>query len=254
MEENKGYSAVIGSSSAPYINGLANANVLATNQWGVSHPSLPNYLAFVSGSTQGVTSDCTTCGPFSGAELGGQLTAAGISWKSYQEDMPSACFTGGSSGNYAKKHDPFVYFNDVLTNGCSSHIVPFSQFATDMANGTLPTFIFVTPNLMNDMHTGTVAQGDAWLKANIDPLLHNPWFTGNAAGADLILTMDESIGDATNGGGHIPTVVVSSSGKHLTDTTFGNHYGLLRAIEESYGLPLLGGAASPSNGDLRPLF
>ncbi|TMD01028.1 MAG: hypothetical protein E6J03_11395, partial [Chloroflexi bacterium] len=122
------------------------------------------------------------------------------------------------------------------------------------ANGTLPTFIFVTPNLLDDMHDGTVQQGDAWLKANIDPLLHNSWFTGNAAGADLILTMDESSGSNTNGGGQVPTVVVSSSGRHLTDSSFGNHYGTLRGIEEAYGLTLLGGAASLSNGDLRSAF
>ena len=254
MEENKGYSAVIGSSAAPYINSLANANVLATNWFGVSHPSLPNYLAFDSGSTQGVTTDCTTCGPFGGADLGGQLSAAGISWKAYEESMPSACYTGGSSGEYAKKHNPFVYFSDVLNNGCSSHVVPFSQFATDMANGTLPTFIFVTPNLLDDMHDGTVQQGDAWLKANIDPLLHNPWFTSNAAGADLIVTMDEHEADNTNGGGHVPAVVDSSSGRRLTDGSFGNHYGTLRGIEEAYGLTLLGGAASLSNGGLRSAF
>ena len=124
IEENHAYGSIIGSSAAPYINSLANSNQLATASYGTRHPSLPNYLALTSGSTHGVTDDCTGCGPFAGPDLGGELNAAGIPWAAYMETMPSACSTVATSGAYAKKHNPFVYYSDVLGSACASHVVP----------------------------------------------------------------------------------------------------------------------------------
>ncbi|MGH7776959.1 MAG: alkaline phosphatase family protein, partial [Candidatus Dormibacterales bacterium] len=262
MEENKGYGSVIGSSSAPYVNALAGQYASASAWYGVWHPSLPNYLGIVSGSTQGVSSDCTGCGPFAGPSLGSQLTQAGIPWTAYMESMPSPCSIAGGSGNYAKKHNPFVYFSDVLANGCAAHDVPYpgaAAMVSALDGAGAPDFVWVTPNLTDDMHNGSVAQGDAWLQANLAPVLASPWFLDYES--TVVVTMDEwssdntGVGTANPGGGHILTLVISHSSLGVgAYTSPGNHYGMLRTIEEAYGLPLLGGAGDPRNGDLTALF
>jgi len=252
IEENKGYAATLGTCSAdPYWCSLAASDASLTNWHGTSHPSLPNYLAFDSGSTQGQTSDCTTCGPFSAPDLGGQLTAKGIPWTAYMESMPSACFTGGGSGEYAKKHNPFVYFTDVLNNACTTHVLPYpgaSSMVQALNSANAPDFVWITPNLLNDMHDGTVQQGDAWLKANLAPVLTSSWFTKFKS--TVIVTMDESNAGSTN---QIPMVVISNAAKNRGNiASAGNHYGTLRTIEEAFGLSRLGGANSGT--DLLYLF
>jgi hypothetical protein len=243
MEENRGYAATLGScGSDPYFCSLAAKYASFTNSHGVSHPSLPNYLAFDSGSTQGQTTDCTTCGPFSAADMGGQLTAKGITWKAWMESMPSACYTGGSSGEYAKKHNPFVYFADVLNNACAAHDVPYpgSSAALSALDGTsAPDFVFVTPNLLDDAHDGTVQQMDTWLSANLAPILASAWYLDFPS--TVIVTQDEGNAGTTN---QIATVVISnvSAGKGNV-TTLISHYAVLRAIETEYGLAYLSAAA-----------
>jgi phosphatidylinositol-3-phosphatase len=252
MEENKGYAATLGScGDDPYLCSLASQYASYTNWYGVSHPSLPNYLAIDSGSTQGQTTDCTSCGPFSAPDLGGQLSANGIPWTAYMESMPSACYTGGSSGDYAKKHNPFVYFTDVLNNACTAHDVPYpgaSGLISDLAGASAPSYVWITPNLLHDMHDGTVQQGDAWLTANLAPVLTSPWFLNY--NATVIVTMDENNSQSSPAGGQVPVVVISSdaAGQGAISSS-GNLYGTLRAIEEAFGLGYLGAAADPSNGD-----
>jgi acid phosphatase len=260
MEENKGYAATLGSCAAdPYFCSLA-ANYATDTAWyGISHPSAPNYVAFASGGTQGVSSDCTPpgCGPFSVPSLGGQLTAAGVPWRAYMESMPSPCYSGAGSSLYAEKHNPFLYFSDVrAASNCATVEVPYPGAAglvTALGGTGAPDFVWITPNLANDMHSGTVQQGDAWLKANLGPVLASPWFTGGDA--TVVVTMDENDAQSTPGGGQVPLVVISSNttGKGSV-TVSGNHYGMLRSIEEAYGLGLLGGAATGANGDLVALF
>jgi phosphatidylinositol-3-phosphatase len=265
MEENKGYAATLGScTSDPYLCGLASSYASATSWYGVAHPSVPDYLAIDSGSTQGVTTDCTSCGPFTATDLGGQLTAAGIPWTAYMESMPSACYTGVGglpSSVYTKRHNPFVYFADVLDNGCAAHVLQYpgaSSLVATLNGAGAPDFVWISPNLRDDMHSGSVTAGDDWLQANLAPVLSSPWFTsGNAT---VIVTMDEDDEDDTGccgdaAGGLIPMVVISNaaSGKGSL-ALIGDHIGTLRTIEETYGLGYLGGAASPADGDLLPLF
>jgi acid phosphatase len=262
MEENKGYTAVL--SGAPYLDSLAHA-YLSSSAWdGIDHPSAPNYVGFLSGSIQNVVGDCTPpkCGPYTTTSLGGQLTSAGIPWTAYMESMPAPCYTGASSGLYAEKHNPFVYFNDVLRNNCASHVVPYpgsSSLVSTLDGSNAPDFVWITPNLMDDMHDGTVAQGDAWARANIAPVLASSWFKDY--NATVIVTMDE--GDANGSasccgqlaGGPIPMIVISNraTGRGSVAIT-GDHYGTLRSIEEIYRLQLLGDAANPVNGDLSSYF
>ena len=265
MEENKGYAATLGSCSAdPYLCGLASSYASVTPWYGVSHPSVPNYLAIDSGSTQGQTSDCTSCGPFTATDLGGQLTAAGIPWAAYMESMPSACYTGTGglpATPYTKRHNPFVYFTDVLDNGCAQHVLPYpgvSSMISALDGAGAPSFVWISPNLYDDMHSSTVTAGDSWLQANLGPVLASPWFTG--ANATVIVTMDEHEDDDTGccgdaAGGLIPTVVISSAaGGKGSVATVGDLYGTLRTIEETYGLGFLGAAAGAADGDLLQLF
>jgi phosphatidylinositol-3-phosphatase len=260
MEENKGYGATLGSCAAdPYYCSLAASYATDTSWYGISHPSAPNYVAFVSGGTQGVSSDCTppSCGPFNVPSLGGQLTAAGIPWRAYMEGMPSACSAVASSGLYAEKHNPFLYFNDVRSaSNCTTVEQPYPGVAglvSALTGAGAPDFVWITPNLAHDMHDGSVAAGDAWLRANLAPVLASSWFT--AGNATVIVTMDENDAASTPAGGQVPMVVISSKAKGMgAVTTHGNHYGALRSIEETYRLGLLGGAASSANGDLTGLF
>jgi acid phosphatase len=240
VEENRNRSEVIGASSMPYLNSLAR-KYGNTSKWnGVAHPSLPNYLALISGSTQGVTDD--GCGySFAGTPtIGSELSLAGISWKAYLEDLPEAGSEVCTSGEYAKKHNPFAYFPE--TNG--PNVVPASQFTTDESSGQLPDFIFYVPNLINDGHDGTNEQVDNYLKGLIPGLLASSWY---AEDGTIIITWDES-----NGEEEIPTVVVHGSGSSQLLTAAGNHYGTLATIESLYAVPLLGHAAGATT--LAPLL
>jgi len=241
MLENKGYAATLGTCSAdPYYCSLAATYASYTNSHGISHPSLPNYLAFDSGSVQGCSSDTCSTG-ITAPDLGAQLSNAGIPWTAYMESMPSACSTATGPSPYARKHNPFVYFTD---NGARCHDVPYPGAAGlggALASPGAPDFVWITPNLNNDMHDGTVQQGDAWLKANVAPILASSWFTNFPS--TVIVTMDE--GPSSN---QIPTVVISSVSKGQgAITSLVNHYSVLRATESRYGLSFLGGAATASD-------
>ena len=261
MEENQGYAATLGSCGAgspdPYLCSLATDYASATAWSGVEHPSQPNYIDIVSGANQSCTSDnCVGAGAYSARDLGGQLNSSSIPWTAYMETMPSACYTGSSFGSlYVLKHNPFVVFQDDMPpNAC--HIQPYpgsSGLVSALTASSAPDFVWITPNLNDDMHDGTVSQGDTWLKTNLQPVLTSSWFLD--FNSTVVITMDENSGDNTGGGGHVPMVVISSRAKGRGKVAMtGNHFGTLRSIEEAYGLPLLGAAASPSNGDLSSLF
>jgi phosphatidylinositol-3-phosphatase len=258
MEENKGYKATLGSCGAggadPYWCSLAAKYASDTSWLGVAHPSEPNYVAFASGGIQGCTTD-TSCAAnsLSQTDLGGQLTAAGVPWVGWMESMPSACSTG-NGGGYVLKHNPFGFFKDNYSGTC--HIRPYpgvSSALSTLDSAGAPDFVWITPNLTHDMHDGSVQQGDAWLTANLAPILASPWFLNFSS--TVIVTMDENDAQSSPGGGQVPMVMISShaAGKRAIAAA-GNHYGLLRSIEETYRLPLLGAAANPANGDLRSWF
>jgi phospholipase C len=130
------------------------------------------------------------------------LDAAGISWKAYEEDLPSVGYLGCSSGNYAARHDSFVYFSDVKNSSADQkNIVPFTQFATDVDTDSFPRYSFITPNVCNDAHDCALSVADAWLYTNNAPLLNTNMFQPGGDGV-LIIVFDEGT-DSTNGGGQI---------------------------------------------------
>src|SRR5881227_4195181 len=139
VEENTDYSSVIGNSSMPYLNGLAQQYALATKYYAVTHPSIGNYFMMTVGKI--ITNDDSYSTVVSDDNIVRHLIAAGKTWKSYAEDLPSVGYTGGDVGNYARKHNVFALLSDVVNDPAPrSRLVPFTQFATDLANGTLPTF------------------------------------------------------------------------------------------------------------------
>ncbi len=235
MEENKPASGVVGNASAPYLNGLATSYSLATDYWAVTHPSLPNYLAITGGSTAGITSDCSP-GPScraSGVNIADEIIASGRSWKMYAESMPAPC-SPTSSGEYAVKHNPFLYYASVTRDRayCAAHDVPFSQFAGDLATTTsLPNYSLISPNLCNDMHDCSVATGDAWLAREVPEILGSPAFTQQ--NSLLIVTFDE--GD--NSSNTVACIFAGPAAKrHSTSATAYSHYSVLRTLEDAWRL------------------
>jgi hypothetical protein len=244
--ENKEYGSVIGPGDAPYTNALARRYTLLTNEYAITHPSLPNYLALIAGSTFGVSSDCTDCYQ-NGLNLVDQLEAKGVSWKAYMQDMPAPCYQGAFGGNYAKKHNPFMYFDDIRGNSERCHkIVPFTELSRDLKDGSLPRFSFITPNLCNDTHDCPVSVGDRFLRSLLPELMRALRPRGI-----VILTYDE--GDTDAGccaearGGHVATIIAGPGAtRRERITTQLDHYSLLKLIEDQWGLAHLGRAASPS--------
>ncbi|HEY3312201.1 MAG TPA: alkaline phosphatase family protein [Anaerolineales bacterium] len=249
--ENQSYENVIGNSSWPTLNSLATQNVLLTNYFAVRHPSLPNYIAMISGDTQGFTKDCTDCF-LDKPNLADLIEKSGRTWKTYQEDMPSPCYVGDAKPYY-QKHNPFIYFDSIRLNleRCQRSEVPLTQLEPDLAAGQLPNFAFIMPNLCNSAHSCPVETADAWLKAMVSRLQSSDALGQNSL---IVVTFDEG-GEGSNGsccgmggraGGHIATVLVSPQARvGFQDTTAYSHYSLLKTILAAWGLPELGNTQMP---------
>lgn len=234
--ENHSYGQIIGSGSAPFLNTLANRYGLATDYHAVGRPSQPNYLALVSGSTQGVSDDGVH--DVTATTLFDQLEAAHRSWRVFAENVPAGCFTGASSsggqdgpGTYVRKHEPAISFTSISASPqrCAQ-ITNLSSFDPAAAD-----FNLIVPNLCHDMHDCSVRQGDAWLSQFV------PRITDSAAFRDgglLVIVFDE----AKSGDDAQHTVLVfarASLAAGTRATGRATHYSLLRALEELWGLPCL---------------
>jgi hypothetical protein len=250
VEENHGYDEVIGNSQLPFINSLARQYGSAANWFDLSHPSLPNYLGLMSGSTWGSNSDSTPQdATYAGPSFVDELARGGIGWRAYIEDMPRACDLSDQfgPGHYDVNHVPFLYFDSIRGDPARcGQVVPYGALSTDLSSGRAPPFMWVSPNLIHDMHDGTNAQADGWLGGLLQEVMGSPWWS---QGGVVVLTWDES-----ESGEQIATIVVSARLRHATLTNRGDHYGTLRGLEELYGVGLLGASASPSHGDLLPLL
>jgi acid phosphatase len=238
--ENHGNSQILGNRAAPFLNGLIQSQLRLTNSFAVTHPSEPNYLALFSGSTMGLTSDACPV-DLSGPNLASELSAHGLSFAGYSEGLPAIGYTGCTAGEYARKHNPWVDFANVP----AAENRPFSSFPTNY--NLLPTVSFVVPNLLHDMHDGTIAEGDAWLHIHLQAFA--TWaITHNSL---LIITWDEAEAGATN---QIPTIIAGARLMPGTDDSHTTHYNVLRTIEAAYGLAALGSSATaaPLTADWQP--
>ena len=239
-EENHDYADVLDSAGMPYLDSLAEQYGLATQYYANTHPSIGNY--FMLGTGQIITNDDSYSTIVTVDNVVRRLLAAGKTWKSYAEDIPSVGYTGGDVGGYARKHNTVALLSDVANDSTQrQNLVPFTQFATDLANGTLPDYANIVPNLCNDAHDCPLATADTWLRTNIAPLLASATFQQDGL---LIITFDEAGSDKTHGGGRIAWVVVSPKAKRAyQSTTLYQHQSTLRLTLEALGITQFPGTA-----------
>lgn len=234
VEENKSYTKITNDTDAsPYLTALGEHGAVFTQSEGIAHPSQPNYFALFSGQTNTNGDGCPAVGisPTS-PNLASELAAAHRTFRAYDEDQPQAGYTGCTSAQFARKHTPWTYF----TNIPSASWVPFSDLTT---YEKLPDVAFIIPNLVHDMHSASIEEGDTWLKAHIEPLV--AW--ANTNNTLVIITFDESSSPITN---HIATYFV---GPMVRPGKYGraiNHYDVLRTIEDLEGTAHAGKAAMAS--------
>jgi phosphatidylinositol-3-phosphatase len=233
VEENRSQAGIIGNRSAPFINALAAGGAMMAQSFAETHPSQPNYLALFAGDTFGLTKN--TCPVNGGAlpNLGSELLAAGYTFAGFAEDLPATGSTVCSAGKYARKHVPWANFSNIPP----ANSVPFSAFPPPANYSSLPTVSFVIPNNDNNMHDGSVTQGDAWLSRQLSGYAN--WAKAN--NSLLILTWDEDDGGSRN---QIPTVIYGAHVRPGTYTEQISHYNVLATLQQMYGLPKTGKAAN----------
>ncbi len=242
IEENHTYDEILGQTSKPqdpFLRRLAAGSAVFTDAQAITHPSEPNYLALFSGSTQNVVDDSAPAGPYTTPSLGGEIIAAGYRFAGYSESLPKIRYTGGSVGAYKAAHNPWYQFADVP----ASANLPFTRFPAKFSK--LPTVSFVVPNLKHDMHDGTIAQADQWLRANMKR--YSTW--AQKHNSLLVVTWDENDDSAVDN--QIPLLFdgpMVRPGQYAEQI---NHYNVLRTIEDMYGLPPLGASAdTPAVADV----
>ncbi len=243
--ENKEYGDIVGEPTAHYINDLIEHYGLATNYTAVAHPSQPNYIALFSGSTQSVKDDKRHT--VNATNLVDQLEAKGKTWKIYQENFPSGCFTGmtatggaDGSGQYLRRHNPAISFSNISeSSGRCANIVDFGPFDPAAAD-----FEMIVANSCNDMHDCSVSEGDKFLQQFVTRIVDSvAWKNGGV----LFITWDEGT-TKKGGGGQVPTIVVSpQTPAGLQSSTPHNHYALLRTIQDAWGLGCLAQTCSANN-------
>ena len=233
--ENKERGSILGSKSAPTFTAYAKRYANLTQYYAATHPSLPNYLALISGATR-VNVNCTDC-QFDATTLADTIEASGRSWKVYAEGLPSVGFLGAASGRYVKRHNPFMYFRSVVTSpGRLARVVPLPQLRTDLGAARLPHFAFVVPDLCNSMHDCPVRVGDAWLRRTVPPLLKLP--------RTVVFVVFDEGSTSVRGGGHIAALALGTAVRRgVRFRAVAGHYGLLRTVEDAWRLPRLGNSA-----------
>ena len=253
--ENHAFSQVIGSPFMPYLNSLATQHSLATNYFADTHPSIGNYFMLTTGNIE--TNNDAFTGTVSSDSIPRAFAAAGKTWKSYMESLPSVGYTGGDVYPYFKHHNPFAYMTDVLGSSAeTANLVPFTQLASDMSSGAVPNFAFIAPNAEDDAHdcpTGgsvcldsdKLTAADNWLKTHIDPLIQSPALANSV----FVIVFDESLdADVVDGGGKVPMVMAGSHVKAgFKSTTVYQHQSTLRLV-----MDLLGVADHPGNSATAP--
>lgn len=248
VEENQSYSDVIGNALMPYLNALAKQYGLATQYYANTHSSGANYFMLTTGSATAASN-----GTVSGDNIVRHLLSAGKTWKAYAEGMPSVGYTGGDVNSYTRSHNPFTYFSDVVNSDVQrQNLVPMTHFAADLANGALPNYSFVVPDILHNGQNGALSQADQWLKANIDPLMKDPGFQQD--GLLVIVFAQGKSADTAHGGGHVAAVLAGPAvTKGYQSTAFYQHQNLLRTTLAALGVNTFPGAAA-SASDMGEMF
>lgn len=242
VEENHSFTEVIGNSSMPYLNSLASKYGLAKQYFANAHPSIPNYLVLTTGQMETLNDNFS--GTIGDDNVVRELVSAGKTWKAYEESIPSAGYLGGDAPPYVRRHNPFSLLSDVQKDSSqAANIVPFTQFATDLANDSFPNFSFIVPDVNNDAHDGTLAAADSWLQSNIAPLIASSTFQSSGL---LVIIFDESeLTDLDHGGGQVAAVIVSSKSKpNFQSQTLYQHQSALRLVLAALGVDKFPGQAA----------
>src|SRR5438876_2174961 len=267
LMENRNWSSIQGNASAPYINSTLLPMASYAKQYynpPGNHPSEPNYLWLEAGTNFGIRDDNSPANNHQGttSHLVSLLNAAGVSWKTYQEDISgTVCPVTDYPGQlYVTPHNPFVFFDDVTGSNnpadayCIAHVRPYSELATDLSNNTVARYNFITPNVCNNMHSScaplndNVKQGDVWLSTEVPRILASQPYAHKGV---LFITWDE----AETGDGPIGMIVLSpvAKGGGYSNRIHYPHSSTRRTVEEIFGVsPLLGDAANAT--DLSDLF
>lgn len=241
MEENQSYSTVAGNTKDwPNLNNLIKDGALPTNYYANVHPSIGNYFMLTTGQIL-TTSDSSTK-VWNVDNIARRMLASKVSFKIYAEGITRG-YLGGDTGLYLIRHNPFAMLSDVADDPkvANQTIWPFTQFAADLANGQLPEFSYVIPNVDHDAHSASAGNADSWLQANVVKPLSG--YTSFQPGGDgvLIVDFDESVNsDTAHGGGHVAPVFWgpgAKTGYKQTSSTVYQHQSMLRSIMEELGLP-----------------
>jgi acid phosphatase len=243
--ENHGLGQILGNPNAPYLNRLRRHYRVATRFYAPRHPSLPNYLAMISGSTQGCTSDRCE-GGYGGPTLARQLAARGLGWRGFFEGLPRRGYAGGDRGNYIRHHNPFVYFRSVTSHPRQlRHIRKMRALRRSLHRP--PALSFIVPNNAHNMHDGPVHAADRWLRTWVSRVQRSHAYRRNGV---IIIVWDEGHRDSSGcclpgiRGGRIPMFIISRHARHHHRLTHpGTTYSLLRMLESGFRVPHLGIAA-----------
>ena len=260
--ENASYHDVIGNASMPYLNQIASQNALLQSYYATAHPSIPNYFMLTAGNPE--TFDDSFTGTVSDDNVVREVLANGQTWRSYDQSIPNPGYTGPDTGLYIERHNPLSYFSDVRNSSAQqSNLVPYSQLSTDLTSGSLPNFLWITPNALNSAHScpasntnctqaSRLATADSWLSQNIPNLLNNPSFSASGL---LIVVFDE--GDDTDldhGGGHVVAVLAGTHvKKNYTSTAVYSHQDTLSLIGHALRLKNTPGLGA-SGGTMTEFF
>lgn len=246
MEENQGYSTVVGNSNWPSLNSLIRNGALATHYYANTHPSIGNYFMLTTGKL--LTNNDASTTVWNVDSIARRMLSYGASFRIYAEGIPYRGYVGGNTGSYVIRHEPFSMLSDVARNHTVAydHIFPFTQFATDIATGQLPEFSFIVPDIYHDAHNGTPREADDWLQTKVvAPLSNDSAFQPRGTGV-LIVDFDEGT-DSTHGGGHVADVFwgpLAKTGYKQTTSTVYQHQSTLRTVMQILALPSPPGAAA----------
>jgi phosphatidylinositol-3-phosphatase len=252
MFENQEFEKIIGNPNAPYINALAKQYGIATNLYANTHPSIGDYFMLTTGNV--VTNDLYYSTLYDGDNLARMLGQQGVTWKAYLESLPSVGYEKDRAYPYVKSHNPFAYFSDIhYIEEQKDNMVPLDQLSQDISAGTVPSFVYIVPNQVNNMHdcppgmatctnNDKELHGDQWLQQTIAPILSQPSFQKDGL---MIIAWDESWdNDSRNGGGHIPVILVGPNVKHgYQGNTYMQLESVLRLMCETLQVPNTLGAA-----------
>ena len=243
--ENHSYNEIIGNPQVPFLNRLARRHGVATNYYAVAHPSLPNYLAMISGSVHGCTSNGCN-GNYRGKTLAGQVSRHGLKWRAFIEALPHAGYTGRDSGNYTRHHNPFVYFRSIVRKPRQrARIVPFTKFRRSLRHP--PNLSFIVPTDQHNMHSGSEDVADTWIRNQVLRVMRSRGYRHHGA---IFITWDEASKGDSSGccvegvhGGHQPFIAIVHNGPtHVRLAKRRSAYSLLRTIEAGFRFTYLGHA------------